>query len=216
MISTWLQSFRKRSTLNFVAGVVGYLFGPSSATSWILKAVLIPKPGRTSVNFVSFCLNAFETGRILQEIASCASGTSDGFLKVRPERRCIPMTLSDATYYAYETIDDFRTHVDQSELDQRGWVMQERALSRRAIYSVENQSYWECGGGVRCETMTKMRKYALCTTPLKLSQLVTLLIQGHSLKASFLGDANFPQSAEQYVKGLKIEFFHDQSASLHS
>lgn len=92
--------------------------------------------------------------------ASCASGMDDGFLKKRPERRCIPMTLGNATYYACETIDDFHAHVDQSELSQRGWVLQERALSRRTIYFVEGQSYWECGGGVRCETMTKMRKYA--------------------------------------------------------
>ncbi|UPK91894.1 hypothetical protein LCI18_002829 [Fusarium solani-melongenae] len=119
--------------------------------------------------------------------ASCASGTNDGFLKERPDRRCIPMTFGDATYYACENIDDFGTHVDQSELNQRGWVMQERALSRRTIYFVENQSYWECGGGVRCETMTKM----------------------NNRKASFLGDANFPHSAEKYVKGLKIEFFQD-------
>ncbi|KAI8722678.1 Protein kinase domain-containing protein [Fusarium sp. LHS14.1] len=119
--------------------------------------------------------------------ASCASGTNDGFLKARPQRRCIPMTFGDATYYACENIDDFGTHVDQSELNQRGWVMQERALSRRTIYFVENQSYWECGGGVRCETMTKM----------------------NNRKASFLGDANFPHSAEKYVKGLKIEFFQD-------
>ncbi|RSL49704.1 hypothetical protein CEP54_012298 [Fusarium duplospermum] len=119
--------------------------------------------------------------------ASCASGTNDGFLKARPVRRCIPMTFGEATYYACENIDDFGTHVDQSELNQRGWVMQERALSRRTIYFVENQSYWECGGGVRCETMTKM----------------------NNRKASFLGDANFPHSAEKYVKGLKIEFFQD-------
>ncbi|KAM0418916.1 hypothetical protein ACHAPT_012181 [Fusarium lateritium] len=119
--------------------------------------------------------------------ASCASGTNNGFLKARPERRCIPMTSGGVTYYACENIDDFTTHVDQSELNQRGWVMQERALSRRTIYFAENQSYWECGGGVRCETMTKM----------------------NNRKASFLGDADFPHSAEKYVKGLKIEFFQD-------
>ncbi|KAH6889644.1 hypothetical protein B0T10DRAFT_571612 [Thelonectria olida] len=119
--------------------------------------------------------------------ASCASGTSDGFLKSRPERRCIPMKLGDETYYACEAIDDFHSHVDQSELNQRGWVMQERALSRRTIYFTELQSYWECGGGVRCETMTKMK----------------------NRKASFLGDANFPHSADKYVKGMKIEFFQD-------
>ena len=60
-----------------------------------------------------------------------------------------------------EAIDDFYRDVDQGELNQRGWVLQERALSRRTIYFTETQSYWECGGGVRCETMTKMKKYVI-------------------------------------------------------
>jgi hypothetical protein len=92
--------------------------------------------------------------------ASCASGSSDGFLKPRPERRCVVMQgpPGDGTYCVCETIDDFHRDVDQGELNQRGWVLQERALSRRTIYFTETQSYWECGGGVRCETMTKMKK----------------------------------------------------------
>ncbi|KAH7156589.1 hypothetical protein EDB81DRAFT_928634 [Dactylonectria macrodidyma] len=122
--------------------------------------------------------------------ASCASGSSDGFLKPRLKRQCVPMqvhTDTDTTYYVCEAIDDFHSHVDQSELNQRGWVMQERALSRRTIYFTETQSYWECGGGVRCETMTKMK----------------------NRKASFLGDSDFPRSADKYVKGMKIELFQD-------
>jgi hypothetical protein len=65
----------------------------------------------------------------------------------------------DVTYYVCEAIDDFHCDVDQSELNKRGWVLQERALSRRTVYFTEKQSYWECGGGVRCETMTKMKKW---------------------------------------------------------
>jgi hypothetical protein len=93
--------------------------------------------------------------------ASCASGSSDRFLKPRPERGCAAMQApggENATYYVCDAIDDFRDHVDQSELNQRGWVLQERALSRRTIYFTEMQTYWECGGGVRCETMTMMKK----------------------------------------------------------
>ena len=92
--------------------------------------------------------------------ASCARGTSDGFLKPRPERQCVIMQGSsgEGTYCVCEAIDDFHRDVDQGELNQRGWVLQERALSRRTIYFTETQSYWECGGGVRCETMTKMKK----------------------------------------------------------
>lgn len=92
--------------------------------------------------------------------ASCANGSGDGFLKSRPERRCVTMNgpSGDETYYVCETIDDFHRDAEQSELNQRGWVLQERALSRRTIYFTESQSYWECGEGVRCETMAKMKK----------------------------------------------------------
>ncbi len=93
--------------------------------------------------------------------AVCASGTDDGFLKAHPERQCVTMRapISSALYHVCEAIDDFGQHVDQSELSRRGWVLQERTLSRRTIYFTENQSYWECGRGVRTETLTKMKKY---------------------------------------------------------
>ncbi|PVH75774.1 HET-domain-containing protein [Cadophora sp. DSE1049] len=120
--------------------------------------------------------------------ASCANGTDDGFLKPYPERQCVTLeTRSGALYYLCDAIDDFRLDVDQGELNKRGWVLQERALSRRTIYFTEKQSYWECGGGVRCETLTKMK----------------------NRKASFLGDANFPHSVNDYVKGLKIQLYQD-------
>lgn len=92
--------------------------------------------------------------------ASCASGTDDGFLKARIERRCVTMTnnASGSKFYLCNAIDDFHNDVDQGELNKRGWVLQERALSRRTIYFTEKQTYWECGEGVRCETLTKMKK----------------------------------------------------------
>ncbi|KAF2704368.1 hypothetical protein K504DRAFT_390780 [Pleomassaria siparia CBS 279.74] len=118
--------------------------------------------------------------------ASCASGTWDGFLKPRPERECVIMKKDDgSSYYMCDAIDDFGQDVDQGELNKRGWVLQERVLSRRTIYFTAKQSYWECGEGVRCETLTKMK----------------------NKKASFLGDSNFPHSVEAYVKGMKIQLF---------
>jgi hypothetical protein len=118
--------------------------------------------------------------------ASCASGTDDGFLKSRPERQCVTiMTTGDIPCYLCDAIDDFSTDVDHGQLNSRGWVLQERALSRRTIYFTEKQCYWECGGGVRCETLTKMNNRI----------------------ASFLGDSNFPHSVESSVKGLKIKFY---------
>jgi hypothetical protein len=92
--------------------------------------------------------------------ASCASGTEDGFLKPRPARESVRMKGSDgSSFFLCDAIDDFSSDVDQGELNKRGWVLQERALSRRTIYFAEKQTYWECGEGVRCETLTKMRKY---------------------------------------------------------
>lgn len=90
--------------------------------------------------------------------ATCASGTDDGFLKERPERQYIQMTNVNASYFVCEAIDNFYLDVDQAELNKRGWVLQERALSRRSIHFTDRQCYWECGGGVRCETLTMMKK----------------------------------------------------------
>ncbi|KAF4938928.1 Serine/threonine-protein kinase ULK3 [Colletotrichum fructicola] len=118
--------------------------------------------------------------------ASCATGTEDGFLKPRPFRHCVKMrSQRDAPYYVCNSIDDFGRDVDQGELNKRAWVLQERALSRRTIYFTENQTYWECGNGVRCETFTAMT----------------------NRKASFLGDSNFPHSIDAHVRGMKIQLF---------
>jgi len=38
-------------------------------------------------------------------------------------------------------VDDFRTDVEDGPVNHRGWVFQERALSRRIIYFTENQTY---------------------------------------------------------------------------
>jgi len=60
--------------------------------------------------------------------------------------------------YACEMIDNFKDHVLDGPLSQRGWVLQEHALARRTVFFTEHQTYWECGHGVRCETMAKMKK----------------------------------------------------------
>ncbi|KAF1964817.1 HET-domain-containing protein [Bimuria novae-zelandiae CBS 107.79] len=118
--------------------------------------------------------------------ASCASGTTDGFLRTRPPRDSVTLRAKNVShYYVCDAIDDFKSDVDQGELNRRGWVLQERALSRRTLYFTEKQTYWECGNGIRCETLTKM----------------------NNKKASFLGDANFPNSIDTYVKGTKIQLF---------
>ncbi|KAL9084295.1 MAG: hypothetical protein Q9165_008123 [Trypethelium subeluteriae] len=120
--------------------------------------------------------------------ASCAEDSWDGFLKPRPNRKTVPVRQKSGDIcYVCESIDDFRTDVEEGHLSRRGWVLQERALSRRTIYFAANQVYWECGNGVYCETLTKMR----------------------NPKSAFLGDPEFPKSAERLFKGGRIRLYEE-------
>ncbi|KAM0424535.1 hypothetical protein ACHAPT_010251 [Fusarium lateritium] len=116
--------------------------------------------------------------------ASRSAGTSHGFLGPRPERArvILPSSSGDAQYVC-EAIDDFQHQIVEGDLNKRGWVLQERVLARRTIYFGGVQTYWECGEGVRCETLTKMRNN----------------------KEEFLGDANFPNVAVNSTKGGRIQ-----------
>lgn len=91
--------------------------------------------------------------------ASRALHQHDGFLKRRPQASYVTLTGPGGhPYYVCQAIDNFAEDVLEGSLNQRGWVLQERALARRTIYFTEAQTYFECGGGIRCETMTKMHK----------------------------------------------------------
>ncbi|KAI0885986.1 uncharacterized protein GGS22DRAFT_159532 [Annulohypoxylon maeteangense] len=92
---------------------------------------------------------------------------------------------SESTFYVCNNIDNFARDVEESPLSKRGWVFQERALSRRTIHFTKTQVYWECGFGVRCETMSRL----------------------FNRRSSFLSDPDFPRSAKQYYRGMRIEFF---------
>lgn len=90
--------------------------------------------------------------------ASSASSSLVGFLGSRMPRDAIGVTTPSGPVYLAEAIDDFATDVEKSILSTRGWVFQERALSRRTIYFTSKQVYWECGDGVVCETLAQLRK----------------------------------------------------------
>ncbi|KAI0443395.1 hypothetical protein F4803DRAFT_515237 [Xylaria telfairii] len=123
--------------------------------------------------------------------ASCSrGGPTDGFLKPRPStgngvRTSRAFKKSDSKFYICSAIDDFAGDMEKGELTHRGWVFQERALSRRTIHFTETQAYFECGDGIRCETMTKL----------------------YNRRASFLSDSDFPEMVREYYKGMQIEFF---------
>ncbi|KAK8024695.1 hypothetical protein PG990_002518 [Apiospora arundinis] len=133
--------------------------------------------------------------------ASSAKSSTEGFMgpepgekeaKTSPRTRLSRKVATVATapdgsprLYLCRNIDNFRDDVEGSVLASRGWVFQERALSRRTIHFTSTQLYWECGKGVHCETLGKL----------------------NNTKAALMGDAEFPQSALKYFKGGRISLY---------
>jgi hypothetical protein len=95
--------------------------------------------------------------------ATCAIGRHTGFLRRENPRTCHPVYIpfksdKQCRVYLCEPIDDFRQHVEESELSRRGWIFQERTLSRRILHFTSTQLYWECGSDVRSEALSKFNK----------------------------------------------------------
>lgn len=94
--------------------------------------------------------------------ASSAENSHQGFLTRRAQGTSSQYVLvpnfSHGPVYISNVVDDFVGDVDRAVLNSRAWVLQERVLARRTIHFTKRQTYWECGGGVRCETLTYMRK----------------------------------------------------------
>lgn len=93
--------------------------------------------------------------------ATSAEDSTQGFLE-RPPRTSdswvrIPCSPGSGIFVT-TFVDNFEEDVLGGYLNKRAWVLQERALSRRTIHFTDRQTYWECGGGVRCETLTYLRK----------------------------------------------------------
>ncbi|KAL1609182.1 hypothetical protein SLS59_001546 [Nothophoma quercina] len=191
LITSGATSFHRKGNV-LIADVVG-------STSAILSLVTTPDslcivqddPNdlRTEVHTME---NVFSFAYVTLS-ATSARDTVDGFIKSRTQRQSYSVDIlspsgGDASkVYLCEPIDDFRRDVEHSELSRRGWVFQERALSRRTIHFTETQVYWECGKGIRCETLTKLA----------------------NPKSMFLSDPNFPSSMEKHYKGMRILFFQN-------
>jgi hypothetical protein len=93
--------------------------------------------------------------------ASCATGQDSGFLLPRKSRQFVTVYSEEGNHgdiHVCEMIDNFQQHVLQGNLSRRGWVLQEHALARRTLFFTEHQTYWECGHGIRCETMATLMK----------------------------------------------------------
>jgi hypothetical protein len=94
--------------------------------------------------------------------ATSAEDSTKGFLNRSEEKYSqyvmVPESSDGKVYICTSIDDDFDGDVMKGVLNTRAWVLQERALSRRTIHFTKRQTYWECGGGVRCETLTHMKK----------------------------------------------------------
>jgi len=67
--------------------------------------------------------------------ASSARSSLEGFLHNLTPRPCVQLqTQTTGRLYVTPNIDNFCGDVELGELNLRGWVLQERALSRRFIY----------------------------------------------------------------------------------
>lgn len=126
---------------------------------WIDSLCIIQGPDKRDWDEQATSMETIFSAAYCVVAATQASCMSDGFLKSSPPRDFV--TFSDHAgnhFYICEAIDDFDHDVTGAELNLRGWVYQERALARRTIHFAKEQTYWECGHGIRCETMTKMYK----------------------------------------------------------
>ncbi|KAG4436739.1 hypothetical protein IFR05_007793 [Cadophora sp. M221] len=90
--------------------------------------------------------------------ASSAVNSEAGFLKRDVSSRYVPIVgATGIQLYICEDMDDFEMDVDKALLNTRGWVLQERVLSRRTIHFSANHTYWECGEGVCCENLNRLK-----------------------------------------------------------
>jgi hypothetical protein len=91
--------------------------------------------------------------------ATSAVNSKSGFLErsVHSEYVHVQDNLGQR-FYACPDTEDFNNDVEKAELNTRAWVMQERLLSCRTIHFSAKQTYWECGEGVYCENLTRLKR----------------------------------------------------------
>ncbi|KAF2177557.1 HET-domain-containing protein [Zopfia rhizophila CBS 207.26] len=91
--------------------------------------------------------------------ATSAVDSNAGFLARNGSSEYVHVQdASRRQFYICADIDDYGNDVEKAQLNTRAWVMQERVLARRTIHFSANQTYFECGKGVYCETLTRMKR----------------------------------------------------------
>ncbi|KFY22402.1 hypothetical protein V491_02812 [Pseudogymnoascus sp. VKM F-3775] len=88
-----------------------------------------------------------------------AQNMNETFLKPmnrQSEYICVK-NASNQPIYVCSDIGTFDEEVDNARLNDRAWILQERLLACRTIHFGAGQMYWECGQGVYCEDLTRMK-----------------------------------------------------------
>ena len=132
-----------------------------------------PPPRRRRRDYFGIPIDDFDLRQSQQEYKVYTT-TGDGILW-ELDSDLAPPEVEQSPLYIREHIDDFTEDVEKSILNTRGWVFQERALSRRILHFSAAQTYWECGVGVHCETLTLMYKYVLFIVSLEIGFLTYFL-----------------------------------------
>lgn len=125
---------------------------------WIDSLCIVQGPGGDFQEEAQNMESIFRNASCI--LAACSSsGISEGFLNPRPQREAVALkSPAGDPIFVCKFIDDFAGDVDSSLLYSRGWAFQERILARRTIFFTSTQMYWQCGEGIRCETLTRLSK----------------------------------------------------------
>ncbi|KAF5597145.1 serine threonine kinase [Fusarium pseudocircinatum] len=121
--------------------------------------------------------------------ATSAATSNEGFLTPRFNSTLFATfkTPGGGLLHISEFMEDCNRDLESAPLNTRGWVMQERALSRRTIHFTKTQVYWECGNGLKCERLFKL------SNP----------------QSALFADSDFPKAILKYYKGGRITLFQN-------